>query len=77
MNESEEIEVEITVHKKVTVPVDIHQVIDSINNLAITRRWNFVAQVLNSIDAENDKDLTEEHRTAIRKYLVDKLRKFE
>ena len=43
----ETINVEVRVNQKVDVDVELYLVIDSINELPITKRWNYIAQILN------------------------------
>ena len=72
----ETINVEVRVNQKVDVDVDLYLVIDSINELPITKRWNYVASIINSLPLETD-GMTLEQKQITKKYLLSRLEKLE
>jgi hypothetical protein len=71
----ETIYVEVKVNQEVGVDVDLGLVIDSINELPMTKRWNYFAQILNAVKL--DSDLTEEQKRIIKRFLINKLEPLE
>lgn len=72
----EEIEVEFDLAQKIDVKVNIHDVIDTINENPQRYKWNYIAKMLNSIESSIDK-LTDSEREMVIKFLTEKLKKFE
>lgn len=72
----ETINVEVRVNQRVDVDVDLYLVIDSINKLPITKRWNYVASIINSLPLETD-EMTLEQKQITKKYLLSRLEKLE
>lgn len=72
----ETINVEVRVNQRVDVDVDLYLVIDSINELPITKRWNYVASIINSLPLETD-GMTLEQKQITKKYLLSILKKLE
>lgn len=72
----ETINVEVRVNQRVDVDVDLYLVIDSINELPITKRWNYVASIINSLPLETD-EMTLEQKQITKKYLLSRLEKLE
>lgn len=68
----ETINVEVRVNQKVDVDVELYLVIDSINELPITKRWNYVAEILNALPLETD-EMTLEQKSVTKKYLLSRL----
>ena len=69
-------DIEITVRRDVTVKVDVGIVIDTINSLPMVARWNYIAQLLRDVDAD-ELSLTPERYEIVKKYLMNKLSLFE
>lgn len=72
----ETINVEVRVNQRVDIDVDLYLVIDSINELPITKRWNYVASIINSLPLETD-EMTLEQKQITKKYLLSRLEKLE
>jgi len=72
----ETINVEVRVNQKVDVDVELYLVIDSINELPITKRWNYVASIINSLPLETN-EMTLEQKQITKKYLLTRLEKLE
>ena len=72
----EEIEVEIQIDQKMEVKIRLDELIESINDMPIERRWNSIAQVINGIEV-NVTELSEEQRDVVYRYLKKKLALFE
>ena len=68
----ETIEVEVRVNQKVDAHVELYLVIDSLNELPMTKRWNYLAQILNAIKLD-DKELTDEQKRIVKRFLLKKL----
>jgi hypothetical protein len=73
--ENETINVEVRVNKLVDADVQLYDVIDTINNLPNLRKWNYVAYILNNLEL-NISEINEEQREIIKKFLGQKLNKF-
>jgi len=71
----ENINVELTLNKRVYVNVDIEDVVGSINDLPMTRRFNYIGHLINNIETDI-KELTDEQKGIIKKYLKNKLKAF-
>lgn len=72
----ETINVEVKVNQRVDVDVELYLVIDSINGLPITKRWNYIAQILNALPLETN-EMTLEQKQITKKYLLKRLEKLE
>lgn len=72
----ETINVEVRVNQKVDVDVELYLVIDSINELPITKRWNYVASIINSLPLETN-EMTLEQKQITKRYLLTRLEKLE
>lgn len=72
----EEIEVEIQIDQKMEVKIRLDELIESINDMPIERRWNSIAQVINGVEV-NVTELSEEQRDVVYRYLKKKLALFE
>jgi len=71
------IEVEVRVNQIVDTHVELYRVIDSINEAPLTRRWNYIAQILNAVKLDKDSELTEEQKRIIKRFLIKKLEPLE
>lgn len=71
----ETINIELKLDRKIDIDVRLSDIIDGINNCEMKRRWNYIAQIINGIQL-NLSDLSEEQKTIIKKYLIDKLSLF-
>lgn len=71
----ETINIELKLDRKIDIDVRLDDVIDGINNCEMKRRWNYIAQIINGVQL-NLSDLSEEQKTIIKKYLIDKLSLF-
>lgn len=71
----ETINIELKLDRKIDIDVRLEDVIDGINNCEMKRRWNYIAQIINGVQL-NLSDLSEEQKTIIKKYLIDKLSLF-
>jgi len=72
----ETIEVEVRVNQKVDTHVELYLVIDSLNELPMTKRWNYLAQILNAVKLD-DKELTDEQKRIVKRFLLKKLEPLE
>jgi len=72
----ETVNVEVRVNQKVDVDVELYLVIDAINELPITKRWNYVASIINSLPLETN-EMTLEQKKITKKYLLTRLEKLE
>lgn len=72
----ETIEVEIKIDQKFYADVTLGQVIDGINELPMTKRWNHIANIINEVQLDLS-NTTQEQREVIQKYLQQKLALFE
>ncbi len=72
----ETVNVEVRVNQKVDVDVELYLVIDSINELPITKRWNYVASIINSLPLETN-EMTLEQKQITKRYLLTRLEKLE
>lgn len=70
------IEVEVRVNQVVDTHVELYLVIDSINELPMTKRWNYIAQILNAVKLDSN-DMTEEQKRIVKRFLVKKLEPLE
>jgi len=68
----ETIEIEVKIDQKVDVHVPIDEVIEGINEAPMTRRWNYIARLINGVQMDLS-DTTDEQKAIIKKYLTDKL----
>lgn len=71
----ETIDIELEINRKVDTTVHIADVIEGINNAPITRRWNYIAQIIKGVELDL-ADTTDEQKALIKKYLIDKLKLF-
>lgn len=69
------IEVEVKLNKIVDVEVDLHDLIDAINNVKMVDRWNYVARILNNVQADLS-DVDDDKKQLIKEYLTKKLTLF-
>ncbi len=72
----ETVNVEVKVNQKVDVDVELYLIIDAINELPITKRWNYVASIINSLPLETN-EMTLEQKQITKKYLLTRLEKLE
>lgn len=68
----EQINLEVRIDKVVYVTVDLNDVIQGINDAAMSKRWNYIASILRGVELDKT-DLTDEQREIIKKFLTDKL----
>ena len=66
------IEIEVKINTTIDVPLDIGLIINQINVMPITRRWNVIANILNGIESPIT-ELNEEQREIIKKFLARKI----
>lgn len=71
----ETIDVNVRFDSNIDVTVNIEEVIDAINEAPMTRRWNYVAQIINGVETDL-KDTTDEQKAIIKRYLTNKLASF-
>ena len=69
----ETINIEVEINKKIDVDIHISEIIQTINDLPMKKRWNYIAQIMNGVRL-NISDLTEEQREIIKNYLNEKLK---
>jgi len=69
------IEVKIKVNNDFYVNVETSEIIDSINEMPITQRWNYVAAIINEIEVSID-ELNDEEKAIVKQYLEKKLELF-
>ena len=70
----EQLNVEVKVNQQIDVEIELHDIIDSINNLPIERRWSYFANMLNRLELDSD-GLNVEQKQIIKVYLTSKLNK--
>lgn len=69
------IETKIRLNQTVDVIFDIDEIVDAINRLPVTRRWNTIAGMLNYVNF-NEEELTPEQKKITVEWLEKKLEKF-
>ena len=72
----ESLNLDLRINRIVNLDIDIHDVLEGINELPMTRRWNYVAHLINNIETDI-KDLTDEQKEITKKYLESKLATFK
>lgn len=72
----ETVNVEVRVNQRVDVDVELYLIIDSINELPITKRWNYIAQILNALPLETN-EMTLEQKQITKRYLLKRLETLE
>lgn len=65
------------IDQEVEVSVHIDDLIEAINKLRITLRYNYIGQLLNGIDLGDMLELEDGQREIIAKYLKEQLNRFE
>lgn len=71
----EEIEVEVKINTKVQVPVSIDELIEGINKAPMTKRWHYIAKIINEVEVDI-VHTTDKQKEVIKKYLTGKLSLF-
>lgn len=69
------IQVDVPLHQSITVNVDIDQVIDTINEMPLKNRYNYISILLNRLITEakeGDIKLTFEQRELVKAWLLRK-----
>ena len=66
------IEIEVKVNTTIDVPLGIGFIINQINVMPITRRWNVIANILNGIESPIT-ELNDEQREIIKMFLAKKI----
>lgn len=69
------IETRIRLNHTVDVVFDVDEIVDAINTLPVTRRWNAIAGMLNYVEY-NEEELTDEQVKITIDWLEKKLQKF-
>lgn len=72
-----EIIVQADICQKVDVSVNIDEIIDRINDLNITGRWNYIAKILNGITVNEIEFLKPKDKKVILDYLKRKVKLLE
>lgn len=72
-----EIIVQADIDQKVDVSVNINEIIDRINDLNITGRWNYIAKILNGITVDEIEFLKPKDKKVILDYLKRKVKLLE
>lgn len=70
------IRTEVKIDDRIFVDVDITDIIDSINTMSMTDRWNYIAQIINDVQL-NISDLTDHQKLTVYNYLRSKSSLFE
>lgn len=70
------IEITVDVFQKTDVKIDEDDVIEALNALPLSQRWNSCAKILNEI-ALNEESLSESQRELVIKWLTKNLRLFK
>ncbi len=68
------IEVEVKINQTVDVGVPVDDVIEAMNQFPMSRRWNFIAQIINQVEIDLS-DTTDEQKAIIKKWLESRLEK--
>lgn len=71
----DKISIEVRIDQRIDTDVDVSDVIQSINEAPMKRRWNYISQMLNGVHLELS-DVTDEQKEIIKKYLKNKLSLF-
>jgi hypothetical protein len=74
---SEKITVDFKVNSTFSTEIDSDEVIESLNNLPLKRRWGIVARILNQIQLDENHELEPQQRKVILSWLeykIDKLK---
>ena len=67
-----EIEVKVKIDTKVQVPVSIDELIEGINDVPMTKRWHYIAKIINEVEVDI-VHMTDEQKEIIKNYLTEKL----
>lgn len=66
----------IRVNQEVEVSIDPNELLDQINELPLTKRWNHIAYFINNIQVSIN-EMTDEQKEIVRNYLESKLKLFK
>lgn len=69
---SDTINIDFLVHQTFNTSIEIGVVVDSINELPLVQRWNFLAKLLNKLHPELD-ELTDSQKELIKTWLEKQL----
>lgn len=69
------ISLEVRVDKRIDIEVELHDVIDALNNLPLTNRWNYVVSILNNVTLDIN-DLNVDQKDIIKSYLEKRMSLF-
>jgi len=76
IKQMETIDIEVKIDRMLEVTVHIADVIEGINKAPMTKRWNYISQIINGVQMDLS-DTTDEQKAIIKKYLSDKLLLFK
>lgn len=68
--------IEVAINDTVFVEASTTQIVESINELSMPERWNYLAQILNGIYSKKD-DLSDKQKQIVKEFLEEKLKIFE
>lgn len=69
------ISIEVRLDKKIDIDIRLDEIIDGINDCKMSKRWNYISQILNAVRLNLD-DLTDEQKEIVKIYLENKLTLF-
>jgi hypothetical protein len=67
---------DVDISRKIDVNVDLGDVLDSINELEIKYRYNYIAKMISGVSTNDISNLDESQVKLIKDYLVRQLEKF-
>jgi len=67
---------DVDISRKIDVNVDLGYVLDSINELEIKHRYNYIARIISGVSTNDISNLDESQVKLIKDYLVRQLEKF-
>ncbi len=70
------IKVQVEINKKIEIAIDPDLILDQINIMPLTQRWDYVANFLSCIEVRID-ELSSTNKEVVRKYLKSKLELFK
>jgi flagellar capping protein FliD len=68
----ETINVELRLDHRIDIDVRLDDVIDSINDCEMKRRWNYISKIISGVQLSLS-ELTDEQKEIIKMYLTEKL----
>lgn len=71
------IDVEVSLSQKVETQVHVSDVIQALNELPLTHRWNSISSILNHVDLNDQDELDPKQKEVIIQWLKNKIKTFD